>query len=101
MLGPNDARALSDAQIERAFAEPIGTPRISELAKGKRSAAIIVDDLSRPTPAARVVPFLLCELTSAGVPKSEIQFVVGVGSHRPITDAEMTKKIRADVAAEY
>ena len=101
VLGPNDAPALSDAQIERAFAEPIGTPRISELAKGKRSAAIIVDDLSRPTPAARVVPFLLRELASAGVPKSEIRFVVGVGSHRPITDAEMAKKIGADVAAEY
>ena len=28
MLGPKDAPALSDAQIERAFAEPIGTPRI-------------------------------------------------------------------------
>ena len=47
MFAPKDAPALSDAQIERAFAEPIGTPRISELAKGKKSATIIVDDLSR------------------------------------------------------
>ena len=50
VLAPKDAPALSDAQIEKAFAAPIGTPRISELAKGKKSAAIIVDDLSRPTP---------------------------------------------------
>ena len=69
MLGPKDAPALSDAQIEQAFAEPIGTPRISELAKGKKSAAIVVDDLSRPTPAARVIPFLLRELAAAGVAK--------------------------------
>ena len=45
VLGPKDAPVLSNAQIEQAFAEPIGTPRISELAKGKKSAAIIVDDL--------------------------------------------------------
>lgn len=101
VLGPKDAPALSDAQIQEAFANPIGTPRVSELAKGKKSAAIVVDDLSRPTPAAKVVPFLLRELETAGIPKSEIRFVVGVGSHRPITDEEMAKKIGADVAAEY
>ena len=101
VLGPKDAPALSDAQIEQAFAEPIGTPRISELAKGKKSAAIVVDDLSRPTPAARVVPALLRELAAAGIPKSEIRFVVGPGSHRPISEAEMAQKIGADVATEY
>ena len=101
VLGPKDAPALSDAQIERAFAEPIGTPRISELAKGKKSAAIVVDDLSRPTPAATVIPYILRELASAGVPKSEIRFVVGVGSHRPLTDEDVVKKVGADVAAEY
>ena len=101
VLGPKDAPVLPDAQIEQAFAEPIGTQRISELARGKKSAAIIVDDLSRPTPAATLIPFLLRELTSAGVPKSEIRFVVGGGSHRPLTDEEMAKKIGADVAAEY
>jgi len=101
VLGPKDAPALSDAQIERAFAEPIGTPRISALAKGKKSAAIIVDDLSRPTPAAQVIPFILRELTEAGVPKSEIRFVAGIGAHRPLTDEDIVKKVGADIAAAY
>ena len=101
MLNPKDAPALSDAQIEQAFAEPISTKRIAELAKGKKSAAIIIDDLSRPTPAFKVIPFLLRELFAAGVPKSEIRFVVGVGAHRPISEEEMAKKVGADIAAEY
>ena len=101
VLGPKDAPVLSDTQIEQAFAEPIGTPRISALAKGKKSAAIVVDDLSRPTPAAKVIPVLLRELAAAGVPKSEIRFVIGGGSHRPLTDEEVAKKIGGDVAAEY
>jgi len=101
MLNPKDAPALSDAQIEQAFAEPIGTKRISELAKGKKSTAIIVDDLSRPTPASKVIPFLLRELFAADVPKSEIRFVVGVGAHRPISEEEMAKKVGIDIAAEY
>ena len=101
VLGPKDAPTLSDTQIEQAFADPIGTPRISELAKGKKSATIIVDDLSRPTPAARIIPYILRELTAAGVPKSEIRFVAGVGAHRPLTDEDIIKKVGADIAAAY
>ena len=100
-IAPNDAQALSDADIEAAFGEPIGTPRIAEMARGKSSAAIIVDDLSRPTPAATVIPYLLRELHQAGIPKSEIRFVVGGGSHRPLTDEEAGKKVGASVAAEH
>ncbi len=101
MLTPKDAPALTNAQIEKAFAETIGTQRISELARDKKSATIIVDDMSRPTPAYQVIPFLLRELNTAGVPKSEIRFVVGVGGHRPISDEEMVKKLGADIVAEY
>ena len=57
--------------------------------------------MSRPTPAAKVIPFILRELASAGVPKSEIRFVVGPGSHRPLTDQEIATKIGTDVAAKY
>lgn len=101
MLNQNDAPALTDTEIRKAFAEPIGTKRISELAKHKKSAAIIVDDLSRPTPAYKVIPFLLKELFAAGMPKSEIRFVVGVGGHRPISEEEMIKKVGADIFSEY
>ena len=101
MLHQNDAPPLSDTEIEKAFAEPIGTKRISELAQNKKSAAIIVDDLSRPTPAYKVIPFLLKELFAAGVPKSEIRFVVGVGGHRPISKEEMVKKVGTNIFSEY
>jgi nickel-dependent lactate racemase len=100
-VAPKDAPRLSKAGVETALANPIGTPRIAEMAKGKKSATIVVDDLSRPTPAAEVIPFLLRELTQAGIPKNEIRFVVGGGSHRPLTDEEIAKKVGADVAAEY
>ena len=101
MVAPKDAPKLSDAAIEAAFGQPIGAPRIAEMARGKGSAAIIVDDLSRPTPAATVIPFLLRELTQAGIPKSEIRFVVGGGSHRSLTKEEIAKKVGADIADAY
>lgn len=101
VLPPHDAPKLDESAIEAAFANPIGTQRIAELARGKRSVAIVVDDVSRPTPAAQMIPYVLRELAEAGVPKGEIRFVVGGGSHRPQTREEMEKKLGADIVAEY
>lgn len=96
-----DAPALSTAEIAEAFDSPIGTPRIRDAAKGKASAAIVVDDLSRPTPAAEMLPHVLEELAAAGVPRAETVIVVGGGTHRPLTEEEMVKKVGAEVAATY
>jgi nickel-dependent lactate racemase len=100
-IGPRDAPKLSAAQIEAAFARPIGTAPLRQLARGRRSAAIVVDDLSRPTPADQILPYVLHELSEAGIPQSEIHIVVGGGSHRPLTDEEVMKKVGAEVAAAY
>jgi nickel-dependent lactate racemase len=101
VLPPTDAPKLDAAAIAAAFAQPIGTGRIAELARGKRSAAIVVDDLSRPTPAGQLIPYVLAELAEAGVPKQAIRFVIGGGSHRAQTREEIAKKVGAEVAAEY
>jgi lactate racemase len=100
-LWPADAPGASQADIEAAFAHPIGTPAVAELAAGRKSAAIVVDDLSRPTPAAELLPFVLQELGVAGIPRDEIRIVIGGGSHRPLNRAEIAKKVGADVAADY
>lgn len=98
---PRDREAMDDAAIQRALANPMGTDRLSHLARGKRSAAILVDDLSRPTPAARLAPSILAELQEAGVPEGGISFVVGGGAHRPLTRAEVVKKLGDSVIERY
>ena len=101
ILAPKDAPKIAEAQIEAAFARPTGTPPIAEMARGKKNAAIVVDDLSRPTPTADLIPYVLRELSQAGIAKEEIRFVVGVGSHRPLNDREIAQKVGPGVAAEY
>jgi len=98
---PRDAGATDDEAIRKAMASPIGTERISSLARGKKSAVIILDDLSRPTPAARVAPFVLAELKEAGVPDSGIRFVIGGGAHRPLSKEEMAKKVGKEIVEKY
>ena len=100
-LSMKDAPALRADQIEAAFANPIGTPPIRELAKGRKSATVVVDDVSRPTPASQVIPYVLRELAAAGIPKGEIRFVVGGGSHRAQTPEEFVKKLGAETVRDY
>ena len=96
-----DVEALDESGIESAFAEPIGTHRIEELARGRKSADIIVDDSSRPTPADLVIPHIINELEKGGIKGDSIAFVIGGGSHRPLTEEEMAKKVGQAIASKY
>ena len=95
---PVDAPALDDPGMRESLANPIDTQTIAEIARGKHSAAIVVDDLSRPTPAADILPYVLSELNRAGVADGGIRIVIGGGSHRPLTEEEIAKKVGADAA---
>jgi len=85
--------ALSGAEVREAFAHPIGSPPLRILAAGKPSAAIVIDDLSRPTPTAELIPLILDELLRGGLSREAITVVIGSGTHRPATQEEIVKKV--------
>src|SRR6266700_7977235 len=64
---PNTPPPLSDGQIAAALDNAVGQPPIRELARGKSRPLVIVDDLTRPTPAGRILPFLLRQFEEAGI----------------------------------
>ena len=80
-----------EAEIRRALAEPIGSPRLSAMVKPGQKIAIITSDLTRPMPTYKVMPILLEELYSAGVKAEDITLVFALGSHRNHTPEEMKK----------
>jgi len=84
-------------RINQAFFSPIESENIRELAKGRRSAAIVVDDLTRPTPAHRILPLLIDEITRGGISIHNIYIIIGVGLHRPLTREDMIKKVGQDI----
>jgi len=100
-FAPDDGPEIDDAAIERALAEPVGTPPLGDLARGKRTAAIAVDDLTRPTPAHRFLARLVNALQAAGVPAEGIRFIMGVAAHRPMTDDEIRQKLGGDLAKRF
>lgn len=95
-IGTLKAGCGEDELVERAMAAPIGSPRLSELARGKRTAAIIISDHTRPVPSKHIIPFMLAELR-AGNPDIDITLLVATGFHRGTTKDELVGKLGAEI----
>jgi len=76
------------ATIRTALAKPIGTPRLAELVHGRRHVAIVVSDITRPAPTAKMLGPLLDELNQAGIADERIRLVFATGIHRSHTPVE-------------
>ncbi|MCL4436449.1 MAG: nickel-dependent lactate racemase [Thaumarchaeota archaeon] len=89
----SDAETISDEEIRRCIAIPRASPSLRDLARGKKRPAIVIDDLNRPTETHRILPVLLDELEDAGIRTEEIDVLVSLGAHRPMSRSELVKKI--------
>ena len=76
-------------EVRRALDSPIGTPRLRDIARGKKNAVIVVNDITRPTATYRLLPPLLDELHEAGIRDEQIFFLVATGTHRDNTPEEL------------
>jgi nickel-dependent lactate racemase len=102
-LEARSATPLPDPRsaLEAALDEPIAAPGIEELARGKRSAAISVCDITRPAPNRMTLPPLLARLERAGVPRNNINILIATGLHRPAGEAEIREICGEGIAAAY
>lgn len=103
VLEARSAAPLEDpaTAIAQALDAPIGCPPLAEMARGKRSAAISVCDITRPAPNREVLPPLLARLEAAGIPRSRITILIATGLHRPATEAEIREICGNETAANY
>lgn len=74
--------------ITRAIQNPINMESLGKLAAPGRKIAIVVDDITRPTPTTKFLGPIVKELETAGVKDEDITIVFATGSHRPHTREE-------------
>jgi nickel-dependent lactate racemase len=79
--------------IAAALHNPYGAPPLRTLACGARRVAVLVDDCTRKTPTAQILPHVLAELAAARVAPPDVTLVVALGTHRPLTEAELHHKL--------
>lgn len=87
----NTADALAGA-----LANPVGCSPISELARGKKTACILICDITRPVPNGIVLPLLVKNLLAAGLKRKNIRILVATGLHRPNEGNELREVVGDD-----
>lgn len=95
---PQTPPPLSAQEIADALRTPVQLPPIAEACQGKKKPLVIVDDLTRATPAARILEPLLEELQAAGISPEQVTILVATGTHSPPA-AEMLERKLGTLAA--
>ncbi len=98
LFNMKDAKAISNkTEIEKCLKNPIDSSTIYEISKGKQSAVIVFDDISRPNRMDSIISVVLEELTQAGISKDKITLISAIGAHRPMTRQDFIKKVGLSV----
>lgn len=97
VIEPQHLPGLADEKsgVLAALRNPIGTPPLKEMVKKTDTVAIVIADITRPTPSEKLVPWLIEELSH--VPKENFVVINGLGSHRPNTQEELIQMLGQEV----
>jgi nickel-dependent lactate racemase len=82
---------LQRAELERALDHPIASPPLETLARGRRTAVILISDASRLCPSAAFLELLVDRLNRAGIADERIRIIVALGMHRRQTTDELIR----------
>ena len=97
-------------EIERAFSNPIGSPKLEEIIqkKGKRpkdmTVSVTVSDITRPVPYSGkkgILGPILRTLESPGIKRENIKIIVGTGMHRASTHGEKVQMYGEEIVDRY
>lgn len=85
-----------EAIVKEALRNPIDSPRLRELAKGKKNIVMIASDHTRPVPSKVITPAVIDEI-KAGNPDAKLTILIATGFHRPTTKDELIYKFGRDI----
>lgn len=88
---------LSEVEIvKQALDNPIGSEKLEDLVKGKKSMVIITSDHTRPVPSRITLPIMLKKIRNSN-PDIDIKIIISTGFHRPSTREELVYKMGEEI----
>ncbi|MBA2446558.1 MAG: nickel-dependent lactate racemase [Chloroflexi bacterium] len=101
VIEPRFLEGLPDeaAALRRALRDPIESAPLRERVSAGASVAIVVCDITRPMPSARVLPVLLAELDH--VDPTRVTIFIATGTHRANSPEELDRMLGREVARSY
>jgi len=84
--------------VAQALENPVGTPKLSVMAEGKKKVVLIASDHTRPVPSKVIVPQMLAEIRK-GSPDADVTILISTGCHRDTTMEELAGKFGPEIMA--
>ncbi|MGD8750698.1 MAG: nickel-dependent lactate racemase [Anaerolineales bacterium] len=95
-----EAPAAPLSLVEAALEAPLGGVRLSDL-HDARSAAVAINDKTRPVPHQHLLPALLSRLEGLGLSPEAITLIIATGVHPVMPPAEFARVVPAELLARY
>ena len=95
VIGKRPMGKLPDPQaaVRDALAHPVGAAAYETLVRGRKSACILICDITRPVPNHLFLRPLIEGMLAAGMPREGITVLVATGLHRPNEGAELAEVV--------
>lgn len=97
VIEPRHLAGLADEKgaVLAALREPTGTPPLRTMATATAKVAIVISDITRPTPNEKLVPWVMEELSH--IPRDNFVIINGLGSHRANTREELIQMLGREI----
>ena len=88
-----------EALVKKGLQEPIGMAPLAQIIPSleDKTAVIIIEDQTRPSPVGSVALPLINELNRLGIGDGDIEVIIGRGTHRATTQEEIKGKLGEEV----
>jgi lactate racemase len=84
-----------------ALEKPMGTPSLRDMVGKAGRIAVIVDDVTRPTPVREILDVLLARLLEAGTPPENVSIVIACGTHVAMEKSVLEARLGSRTVASY
>ena len=103
VIEPQYIPGLEDEEgaIISSLGTPLAGPPLKDLIHPRDTVAVVFSDITRPMPNDRVLPVLLSELQSAGVPDEHITLINALGTHRAQSILELEQMLGSGIVSRY
>lgn len=102
LIAPHEASAAPDplSAVNQALDTPVGGRSLADFV-GVKSAAIAINDKTRPVPHKHLLPPLLHRLEALGLHPSAIMLLIATGAHPPMPPGEFPAVLPAEIIERY
>ncbi|MGO4353413.1 nickel-dependent lactate racemase [Rhizobium sp. RAF36] len=81
------------AAVIEALHHPVASEPLSDLARNRQSACILICDITRPVPNRLFLRPMIETMIAAGIPQEKISVLVATGLHRPNLGDELAELV--------